>query len=196
MSIMRLVLFLVSSFFFDCCYSNEDLLFQIQPQSVLINNLDEKYITNDNHYIGQVLYRYDRIELACDCQTELNHIQYYIYWTINNETYNQFNNSNKIQLSIDMNTVQVPITYVTCYCIFIQLDSKKITKSYQYQLYIDLESEPSLKPINYSVQSSILKEHFSSFIQHHFTMIPIFTLIIIGITCPLIILSSTRNMND
>jgi hypothetical protein len=173
-------------------YSNEDFNFQIQPQSVIINNFDEKYITSDNHYIGQVLYRYDQIELACDCQTELNQTEYFIYWMINNKTSNEFNNSNRIQLFINMNTVQVPITYVTCYCVFIQIDSRKIRKSYQYQLYIDLESEPSLKPIVYIAQSSVIKEHWNSFIQHHFIMIPILTFIIIGITCPLIVLNFRR----
>ncbi len=192
MSTMRLMFLLMNILFFNYCYSNEDFIFQIQPQSVVINNLDEKYITSDNHYIGQVLYRYDQVKLACDCQTELNHTEYYIYWTINNKTWNKLNNSNRIELFIDINTVQVPITYVTCYCVFIQFDFRRIKKSYQYQLYIDLESEPSLKPINYSVQSSVIKEHWNSFIQHHLFMIPIFTFIIIGITCPLIILSFRR----
>jgi hypothetical protein len=117
-------------------YSTDDTVFQVQPQSVRINNLDEIYITSNDHYIGQVLYQDDRIELACECQTQLNHIEYHIYWTINNKIFNRYNNSNSIQLEINRNTVQAPITYVTCYCHFIQSNLTKIQKDYPYQLYI------------------------------------------------------------
>jgi hypothetical protein len=129
--LLLLIIFLVNR-----SYSTHHLVFQIQPESVRINNLDEIYITNDDHYIGQVLYQDDQIELACECQTQLNHTQYNIYWTINNKIVNQYNNSNNIQLSININTVQTPITYVTCYCIFIQSNVTKIKKDYQYKLYI------------------------------------------------------------
>lgn len=135
MSIMRLLL-LIIIFLVNRCYSTDDFIFQIQPQSVRINNLDEIYITSDDHYIGQVLYQYDQIELACECQTQLNHTQYNIYWTINNKIINHYNNSNHIELFINKNTVQTPITYVTCNCIFIQSNLTIIKKDYQYQLYI------------------------------------------------------------
>ncbi|CAF2406450.1 unnamed protein product [Rotaria sp. Silwood2] len=185
MRLLLLVIFLVN-------HSNsiDDLVFQIQPQSVRINNLDELYITNDNHFIGQVLYRYDEIQLACECQTQMNHIQYNIYWAINNKIYNQYNNSNSIELLINLNTVQAPITYVTCHCIFIQSNITKIKRDFQYQLYIDLESEPSLQPINYSLESNIIKQRFYNFIHRRYLVILSFILIIIGITCPLMILNS------
>jgi hypothetical protein len=134
MSLMRLLSLLI--FFINRCYSTNDLVFQIQPQSVRINNQDEMYITSDNHYIGQVLYRYDQIELGCECQTQLDHIKYIIYWTINNKIFHQYNNSNSMQLMINKNTVQAPITYIKCHCIFIELNLTKIQTDFQYQLYI------------------------------------------------------------
>ncbi|CAF1118130.1 unnamed protein product [Rotaria sordida] len=188
MSTMRLLLVVI--FLVNFSDSIDDLIFQIQPQSVLINNLDEIYITNDNHFIGQVLYRYDKIQLGCECQTQLNHTQHNIYWIINNKTYDQYNNSNSIELLINLNTVQAPITSVICHCIFIQSNITKIKKDYQYQLYIDLVSEPSLKPINYSLESSIIKERFYNFIHRRYVVILSFILIIIGISCPLMILNS------
>jgi len=135
MPIMRLLL-LIIIFLVNRYYSTDDFIFQIQPQSVRINDLDEIYITSDEHYVGQVLYQYDQIQLACECQTQLNNTQYIIYWTINNKIFNRYNNSNHMQLFINKNTVQTPITYVTCHCIFIQSNSTKIKKDYQYQLYI------------------------------------------------------------
>ncbi|CAF0972867.1 unnamed protein product [Rotaria sp. Silwood1] len=188
MSTMRLLLLVI--FLINRSNSIDDLIFQIQPQSVRINNFDELYITNDNHFIGQILYRYDEIQLACECQTQINHIKYNIYWTINNKTYNQYNNSNSIELLINLNTVQAPITYVTCHCIFIQSNRTKIRRYYQYQLYIDLESEPSLQSINYSLELNIIKERFYNFIHHRYLIILSFILIIIGISCPLMILNS------
>jgi hypothetical protein len=204
MSPMRLLL--VISFFVDYGYTTNDLLYQIQPQLVRINNHDEIYITSDDHNIGQMLYRYDQIQLACECQTELNHSQYQIYWAINNKILNEYNNSNTIQVIIDINTVKAPITYVTCHCVFIPSNITKIKRDYQYQLYIgkifvdcktnffclkilDLESEPSLKPIDYSVETSVIKLHLEKFIHHHFIIVLSFIFVIIGITCPLIILS-------
>jgi len=134
MSSMRLLLLAI--FLVSRSYSIGNLSYQIQPQSVRINNLDEIYITSDDHYIGRVLYRYDLIELACECQTQLKNIQFNIYWTINNKTFNRYNNSDSIQLGINIDSVQVPITYVTCHCVFVQSNLRKIKRSYQYLLYI------------------------------------------------------------
>jgi hypothetical protein len=134
MSIMRLLLLII--FLVKCSYSTDDFTFQIQPQPVRINNFDEIYITRDDHYIGQVLYQSDQIQLACECETQLNDTQYIIYWKINHKIVHQYNNSNNIELLINRNTVQTPITYVTCYCIFTQSNLIKIEKHYQYQLYI------------------------------------------------------------
>jgi hypothetical protein len=138
MSTMRfffLIIFLVNR-----CYSTNDLVFQIQPQLVRINNHDEIYVTKDDHYIGQVLYRYDQIKLACECQTQLNHTESIIYWTINNKIVSRYNHSNSIQLVININTVQVPITYVKCHCIFIRSNLTKTKIDYKYKLYIGKSS--------------------------------------------------------
>ena len=113
-----------------------DLYFQIQPQLVRVNNLDEMYISNDEHFLGQVLYRDDRIQLACECQTNAKRAQWEIYWSVNNEKFHQIKNSTSIQLLVNAETVQAPITSVTCHCTFVQKKSAKIQRTYQYQLYI------------------------------------------------------------
>jgi hypothetical protein len=59
-----------------------------------------------------------------------------------------------------------------------------------FEKFLDLENEPSLKPIHYFVQSSIFKQHFYSFIHHHYIGILSFALINIGITCAIFGLSS------
>ncbi|CAF1053012.1 unnamed protein product [Adineta steineri] len=184
---MRLLLLVI--FLFHYCHSTVDLLFQIQPHSVRINNQDEIYITSDDHYIGQVLYRSDQIQLACDCQTQLNKTQYNIYWAINNKIIDQYRSLNSIHLIIDKNNVQAPITYVSCHCVFILPNLKQIKRNYRYQLYIDLESEPSLKPIIYSVELNMIKGHFYDFLRRHSILLVSFTIILIGITCSLVILS-------
>ncbi|CAM4798568.1 unnamed protein product [Rotaria magnacalcarata] len=152
---LAVYLLLVIIFLANRSESIEDSTYQIQPQSVCINNFDELYITSDDHFIGQVLYRYDQLQLACDCQTLVNHIAYKIYWTINNKTYNEYNDSNRIQLIVDINTVRAPVTFVACHCIFIESNRTKTERNYEYKLLIDLESEPSLKPIAYTVELSM-----------------------------------------
>jgi hypothetical protein len=116
--------------------------FDIQPQSVRINDHDEIYIANTEHFLGQVLYRYDRIALACECRTDLRDIQYEIYWSINAHRIDRLHNRTTIELIIDNNTVQAPITSATCHCIFIRLNdsSRQIKRQYQYQLYIGKHS--------------------------------------------------------
>lgn len=195
MSTMRLVFFALI-YFVHRCSSNDDSSFQVLPQPVWINNLDEKYITNDKHYIGQVLYRSDQVELGCDCQSELDDVQHFIYWTMNDRLFHRFNNSHSFQLFVDRHTVQVPISYVTCYCVFVQGNSTRIKKDYQYLLYIDLESEPSLKPIHYSIETHALKERVHTFIQRHFLMIPILYVLAIFLTSFVIIWGCIRPPTD
>lgn len=196
MSIMRWIFLAIIGFGHYSCSSDIDSLFDIQPQSVWINNIDEKYITSDKHYIGQVLYRYDRIEFGCDCQSLLNDVKYFIYWTLNDRTFNRFNNSNSFKLLIDHHTVQVPISYVTCYCVFLRNNSTRIRKDYRYQLYIDLESEPSLKPIEYSTESNVFKGRVYSFFHRHFLMIPILYSLVIVITVFVIIWALIHSQTD
>lgn len=193
---MLRLIFFVLIYFVHHCYSNDDSFIRVLPQSVWINNLDEKYIINDKHYIGQVLYRYDHVQLGCDCQSELNDMEYSIYWTMNDRLVNRFNHSNNFQLYVDVHTVEVPINYVTCYCLFIPKNSSRIIKDYQYQLYIDLESEPSLKPIHYSIEIHALKERFYMFLQRHFLMIPILYVLAIVLTGFVIIWSFTHSQTD
>ena len=196
MSMMRFIFLLVIGFVHHCYSSDIDSLFDIQPQPVLINNVDEKYITSDKHYIGQVLYRYDRIEFGCDCQSQLNDVKYFIYWTINDRIFTRFNNSNSLKLFIDRHTVQIPISYITCYCVFIRINSTRIRKEYRYQLYIDLESESSLKSIDYTVELNVFKGRVYSFFQQHFLMIPILYGLVIVITIFVIIWALIHSQTD
>ncbi|UJR21578.1 hypothetical protein I4U23_024660 [Adineta vaga] len=166
--------------------STNDLTFQTQPRPVRINNQDI-YVINEANYIGQVLYRYDRIQLACECYTEENDIKYSIYWTINNKTISHYNNSNHIQLVMNKTNVKVPVTYVACHCVFYRTNFNKITSYYQYKLYIDLESEPSLEMIRYSVQTSMIKAHVDDFLHRHVVAIVSLAVVMIGITFSLII---------
>ncbi|CAF1180483.1 unnamed protein product [Rotaria magnacalcarata] len=189
---LAVYLLLVIIFLANRSESIEDSTYQIQPQSVCINNFDELYITSDDHFIGQVLYRYDQLQLACDCQTLVNHIAYKIYWTINNKTYNEYNDSNRIQLIVDINTVRAPVTFVACHCIFIESNRTKTERNYEYKLLIDLESEPSLKPIAYTVELSMVKQKFQDFIHLHFAVILSFIFVLIATICPLMILNSTH----
>lgn len=152
MSLMRFLLLLTIIFLIENSFSTDDFIFQIQPQLVRINNLDELYITRDDHYIGQVLYRYDQVQLACECQTHLNHTKHQIYWSINKKIYNRYNKLSNITIFINRKTVQTPITYVTCHCIFTQSNLTKIRRNYQYQLYIGKEiSLSENKKLNYYV---------------------------------------------
>lgn len=134
MSILHLLLVVVC--LVNSSESNEDLTYQVQPQSIRINKFDEIYMTSNDHFIGQVLYRYDQLELACECQTSSMKSKYHIYWTINNQVYNKYNQSNNIEILINKNTVQAPITFVTCYCVFIESNRTKTILDYQYKLYI------------------------------------------------------------
>ena len=119
--------------------SNVDLYFQIQPQLVRVNNLNEMYITNDEHFLGQVLYRHDQIQLACDCQTAFTRVQWEMHWSMNNVKLYQPKNSTSIQLLVNAGTMRAPVTSVTCHCTFTQKNSTKVQRSYQYQLYIGRE---------------------------------------------------------
>ena len=129
-------LFLLACILVQQSYCNNDLSFQTEPRPVRINNQEEIYVIHDDNYIGQVLYRYDQLQLECQCQTQENPIKYSIYWTINNQIISQYNNSTRIQLIVNKDNVQVPITYVTCICMFYQENSYEITRDYRYKLYI------------------------------------------------------------
>ena len=51
------------------CNSKIDLFFHVQLKSILINNISEySIIDNNHHFIGQILYRYDQIQLGYECQ--------------------------------------------------------------------------------------------------------------------------------
>lgn len=184
--------------------SNVDLYFQIQPQLVRVNNLNEMYITNDEHFLGQVLYRYDQIQLACDCQTTMTRIQWEMHWSMNNERLYQPKNSTSIQLSVNAETMQAPVTTVTCHCTFTQKNSTKVQRSYQYQLYIgreiffewldvgmetslDLESEPTLETIHYIVPFNVFKRRFNQFRRHpHFFIIFGLLFVVLATLCSLL----------
>lgn len=101
---MRLILVVLSCLLNYCISTNNNWNYQIQPQIVRINNYENSYITNDEHFIGQVLYRYDQIQLGCECQTLINQTQTFIYWTVNKRILHRFNNSNSIQLIITNRT--------------------------------------------------------------------------------------------
>ena len=133
---MRLILVVLSCLLNYSLSTNNNWNYQIQPQIVRINNYESSYITNDEHFIDQVLYRYDQIQLGCECQTLTNQTKTFIYWIVNKRILHRFNNSNSLQIIITNRTVQAPKTLVTCYCLFYPENSIKIRRGYHYQLYI------------------------------------------------------------
>ncbi|CAF1533703.1 unnamed protein product [Adineta ricciae] len=180
-------LFLIACILVRNSSCTNDLSFQVQPQPVRINNEEDIYVIYEDNYIGQVLYRSDQIQLECQCQTSSNQIEHHMYWTVNNELSSQYNNSNRIRLVINADNLRGPIIYVTCHCIFYLQTFHEITRNYRYKLYIDLESEPSLEAIKYSVEKNLIKERFNEFLRHHVFAIIGLALVIIGITCPLLL---------
>lgn len=123
-----------------CLVALADGSFQVQPQPVRINNQEEIYITEEDNYIGQVLYRFDQLQLECECQMHADQSHYHLYWTVNNQLVHAHNDSKRMQLAVDRHTVQEPITYVTCHCLFNQANSKEIVRDYRYKLYIGREA--------------------------------------------------------
>lgn len=107
--------------------------FDLQPQPIRLNDLEEIYLTNDDHFLGQVLYRFDRIHLACECRSSTS---YRIFWTINNRRISDRLNSSDLEFEINEETVETPTSDVVCYCLFLMKNQSEIEKSFRYQFYI------------------------------------------------------------
>jgi len=56
-------------------------------------------------------------------------------------------------------------------------------------LFLDFESEPSLKPVIYEIQSNFFEQRLVDFLQHHSSVVFVLLFFIIGVTCSLIIYS-------
>lgn len=192
------------------CFSrvlSNEFEFDLQHQPIRINDLNDLYLTSESNTSGYTLYRFDQIQLACECRSSASHR---IFWSINNRILNEHFNVSTVVLDIDQNTVQTPYTAVTCHCLFTLKNRTTIEKTFRYQFFIgkhrstviclsspiglDLESEPTLKSINYTLQINRVQRRLMRWVQHpHFkVMMPLFFLIL-AFTCPLILLSWLRS---
>ena len=179
--------------------------FDLQPQPIRLNDLEEIYLTNDEHFLGQVLYRFDRLHLACECRSSRS---FRIFWTINDRLIADPFNSSDLQLEISRDTVEAPVTDVTCHCLFAAKSRGEVEKSFRYQFYIgkakrnetirstfplssvDLESEPTLKPIDYVLDMNVVQHRLAQFVhQPLFKIFFPFFLLIVVLTASLLVVS-------
>ena len=180
--------------------------FDLQPQPIRLNDLEEIYLTNDDHFLGQVLYRFDRLHLTCECRSSRS---FRIFWTINDRIIADPFNSSDLQLEINRDTVETPTTDVTCHCLFTAKNRSEVEKSFRYQFYVgkskrsdglipslslssaDLDSEPTLKPIDYVLEMNLVQHRLVRFVHHplfkiflpFFLLIFVFTSSLLVVSC-------------
>ena len=111
-------------------------VYHVQPQMIRINDWEPFYMTSEKNEVGQVLYRDDRIEFACECRAPVDPVPHRIVWLINNSTVRGSKNASSIRLIINSTTVQAPVSVVRCRCIFTLANSSVVPVDYRYFMHI------------------------------------------------------------